>query len=339
MPLSLILPCPPEAGWELIRRQELPRAADDGLPLGGFSAIAYQPEADRFWLLSDAPQGHLVPFGGVARWIRSGTPLQLGTRLLLRDGGGEPLPKRFDGEGLVLRGDQAWIVSEGRRSKRWQGQRPPQLLRFSMADGRLQQEVALPAAWRFAPGRGLESNKGPEALSSDPDGGLLLGAEAPLRQDRTQGDVDVVRLARRAPDGQMQELGRLSIGPAGSASLRSQGLTELLTLKQPRGLLALLRSYVPPSAWTAQLQWLPWPAGPAAPPLRPVAGWDLLASGLPPDNWEGMTWGPRLADGRRALVLVSDDNFNPAQRSWVAVLAPRRTAACSAVALPPVSSF
>ena len=33
-----------------------------------------------------------------------------------------------------------------------------------------------------------------------------------------------------------------------------------------------------------------------------------------PDNIEGMAWGPSLADGRRLLVLISDDNFNPTQR-------------------------
>jgi hypothetical protein len=31
------------------------------------------------------------------------------------------------------------------------------------------------------------------------------------------------------------------------------------------------------------------------------------------DNTEGMCWGPRLADGARSLVFVSDDNFNPLQ--------------------------
>jgi len=31
------------------------------------------------------------------------------------------------------------------------------------------------------------------------------------------------------------------------------------------------------------------------------------------DNLEGMTWGPRLASGERVLLLVSDNNFNPAQ--------------------------
>jgi hypothetical protein len=31
------------------------------------------------------------------------------------------------------------------------------------------------------------------------------------------------------------------------------------------------------------------------------------------DNTEGMAWGPRLRNGRRTLVFVSDDNFNPQQ--------------------------
>ncbi|EHD14538.1 hypothetical protein CIN_04700 [Commensalibacter intestini A911] len=31
------------------------------------------------------------------------------------------------------------------------------------------------------------------------------------------------------------------------------------------------------------------------------------------DNIEGMTLGPKLADGRQSLILVSDDNFNPGQ--------------------------
>ena len=37
---------------------------------------------------------------------------------------------------------------------------------------------------------------------------------------------------------------------------------------------------------------------------------DLAALGIEPDNIEGMTWGPRLADGGCVLLFVSDDNFN-----------------------------
>ncbi|MCC5698826.1 esterase-like activity of phytase family protein [Klebsiella pneumoniae] len=39
------------------------------------------------------------------------------------------------------------------------------------------------------------------------------------------------------------------------------------------------------------------------------------------DNIEGITWGPRLPDGRRSLVLVSDDNFAPDQVTQIVVLA------------------
>ncbi|HET7217741.1 MAG TPA: esterase-like activity of phytase family protein [Vicinamibacterales bacterium] len=39
------------------------------------------------------------------------------------------------------------------------------------------------------------------------------------------------------------------------------------------------------------------------------------------DNFEGMTYGPRLPDGRRTIVIVSDDNFNELQRTWFLVFA------------------
>ena len=38
---------------------------------------------------------------------------------------------------------------------------------------------------------------------------------------------------------------------------------------------------------------------------------DLDVLGIPLDNVEGMTFGPSLPDGRRSLVLVSDNNFSP----------------------------
>ena len=40
---------------------------------------------------------------------------------------------------------------------------------------------------------------------------------------------------------------------------------------------------------------------------------DLDELGIPLDNVEGMTFGPRLRGGRRSLVLVSDNNFASTQ--------------------------
>jgi hypothetical protein len=39
------------------------------------------------------------------------------------------------------------------------------------------------------------------------------------------------------------------------------------------------------------------------------------------DNFEGMTFGPRLPDGRATLLIVSDDNFSGKQRTWFLMFA------------------
>lgn len=321
-----VLPCPLAAGWELVRTIPLPRTGSDGQPMGGFSAAAYDQDDDRLWLLSDAPRGHLVPFSGLRAQVTGRGALRAGPRLLLRDGAGELLPEGFDGEGLVLAGDEAWIVSEGRRTQ----ERRARLQRHSLRNGRLLEERSLPAPWQEWPGQGLRANKGPESLTRTPAGDLVLAAEAPLVQDSPLADQDLVPLAVQATGEPPSILGRIALGPAGAAASRSLGLTELLALDAPPALLALLRSYVPPQRWTAQLQVLPLPTSPLeeAPPLVPSQGWDLLEAGLPADNWEGMAWGPQLDDGRVVLVLVSDDNFNPLQRSWVSLLVPRRGSGC-----------
>jgi len=36
---------------------------------------------------------------------------------------------------------------------------------------------------------------------------------------------------------------------------------------------------------------------------------DFASTGVSPDNIEGITWGPRLANGERSIILVVDDNF------------------------------
>ena len=315
--MDLQLPCPLDAGWELIRTLSLPREAADGRPLGGFSAAAYQAQQDRLWLLSDAPRGHLVPWGGLAKLLRgTQTKLTPGPRLLLRDAAGQPLPEGFDGEGLVLDGNKAWIASEGRRTP----ERPARLIRIDLATGRQQQEIPLPDSWQAKPGRGLAVNKGPESLTALGPSELLLAAERPLLQSDDPAAVPIARIDHQG-----------AVGLAGSLDLSSvgeqDGLTELLALPATRQLLALTRGYQPPISWSARLLLLAYPDR-SAPALTPVVGWDLLAAGLPADNWEALAIGPQLSDGRTTLVLGSDDNFNPLQSSWLAVMAPRRTAAC-----------
>ena len=50
---------------------------------------------------------------------------------------------------------------------------------------------------------------------------------------------------------------------------------------------------------------------------------DLNTLGLTLDNLEGMTFGPRLADGRRSLLIASDNNFTSGQVSQFLLVAVR----------------
>ncbi|NDD68345.1 MAG: hypothetical protein EBZ29_02855 [Synechococcaceae bacterium WB9_4xC_028] len=174
--ISQLLPCPLAAGWTV--QQDLPLPG----PGGGYSAIQMEPATHRVWLLSDLPEGELSSWtlpleGRQPRRIRS---LQLQVP--------PSVTQQLDSEGLVIEADQAWIATEGRRSR----ERAPQLLRFSLSNGNLQASFPLPPAWQ----QGLESNAGPESLarlsrSSEPLA-LLMAAERPLRQD----PADQVRLLR-----------------------------------------------------------------------------------------------------------------------------------------------
>jgi hypothetical protein len=313
----------------------LPKLDGAGKPSGGFSAATYLADRDQLWLLSDAPKGQLVGWGGLGRLGKA--PLRPLGVVRLRSGKGAPLPKSIDGEGLVLLGERAWVASEGRGSPK----RPTQLLGFDQRSGELQLAIPMPAEWQSAPGQGLAANRGPESLTLLQQRGepalLLMAAETALLQD---------------PAGQVRVLG-WPLG-AGMASVAGNpkalqplrlpqgdgwGLTDLLALPEaPLGathgapLLGLQRRFQAPDQWSNRLVLYPLPkpitpAGNAA-PLAPLMSWDLKAIGLSADNWEAITPGPPLEDGRPTLLLASDDNFSPFQANHLARLAPRRSTTC-----------
>jgi hypothetical protein len=235
-------------------------------------------------------------------------------------------PQPMDGEGLVLDGASLWLASEGRL----QPASSAGLLRYDLETGQLSQIKALPPAWQLQPDQGLRSNGGPESLTRLPtSGALLMAAEVALLQDPSAQ----VRLLRWQPDGtgtlQPTELRPLALPPGG------WGLTDLLATDQ--GLLGLWRRFSAPDVWQARLVLYPAAAiaaepatDPAGTAVAPLVSWDLLQLGLAPDNWEVLLASPPLGDGRPSVLLATDDNFNPLQRSHLARLVPRQQPGCSA---------
>ncbi|MCP9774304.1 esterase-like activity of phytase family protein [Cyanobium sp. WAJ14-Wanaka] len=310
---TVALPCPLSAGWEVAEQRLLEPGQG-----GGFSAGAYRPDRDELWLLSDASRGSISRWRGLrAGGLQGLIPI---STLALQQ------PEPMDGEGLVVGDKHFWVAAEGRL-------KPPQpagLLKYNMATGSLLGSQELPPAWRLSSDRGLRSNGGPESLSQASAGGdLLMAAEKPLLQD----PPDRVRLLRWTADAsgalQPAALRPLALPPGG------WGLTDLLVTNQ--GLLGLWRLFKAPDQWQARLVLYPPNAittpksnNAAATPLAPLISWNLLKLGLAPDNWEVLLAAPPLGNGRPSLLLATDDNFNPLQRSHLARLVPRQLPGCRA---------
>jgi hypothetical protein len=237
--------------------------------------------------------------------------------------------KNFDGEGLALTPSGNLLVSS---------ETEPSIREFSLV-GKLLRELPVPALFLTGKGRGIRGNQGFESLSLSPDGRTLwtaneraLQQDAPDEKDRPS-PVRLLRYERQGdrfvPGAQLvYEVDPIADPPAKGFSVR--GLAEILAL--PGGdLLALEREYVEGRGMKIQLfhvstagatdvSGLDALAGESWTPVRKTLVYDFAQAGFLPDNIEGISFGPRLADGSRTLVLVSDNNFELLQQTQVIAL-------------------
>ena len=145
----------------------------------------------------------------------------------------------------------------------------------------------------------------------------------PLRWDLVQGGL---------PDEFLYRVEGISRTPPSPTDVQVNGLVEAIALDRDR-LLTLERQWLPGvgieiKLYAVNLAGAPNvaridpPASLALSPAAKTLVLDFADLGLPLDNFEGMAFGPPLADGRRPLVLVSDDNFNPdLQKTYVLAFA------------------
>lgn len=309
-------------GWQKGVEVELSREN------GGYSAVAYDTPRHQLLLLSDLPSAEL------STWSVP-TPRSQPRRLSsvqLQAGLWQQQPQILDSEGLVLNGDQVWVASEGRG----RADRPALLLRFSRRDGTLLQRVPFPDTWQAGERQGLQSNAGPESLARLSAGAarleLLSAAERPLLQDASNR----VRLLRWWwPAGHDPNADPPVPVEQGSLLMPEQpgwGLTDFVVLQEGVAgerapfLLTLWRRFKEPLQWENQLRLYPLPRNGVT--SQALMRWDLQAIGLTPENWEGISLGPRMSAGQPSIVLVSDDNLSSLQSSRLAVLVARQSPSC-----------
>ena len=304
-----------------------------GTTFGGLSSITYDQRRNVFYVLSDDQVN--VRFYTVRIGVGfHGPAVEILAVTTLRDAAGQPFAAgSIDPEGLTLtRHDTLIVTSEGFANRLID----PWVREFGL-DGRQLAELPLPAA--FSPNaagtRGVRLNLGFESAAMAPNGQFLFTAtEAALEQDGPPATLAAGSPARilrynlphRLLDRQFVYMtDPIAEPPVPSTAFAVNGLVELLPLNN-EFLLAMERSFsvgAPDTGNTIKLYEVSLagatdvngfdtlPAGVRAAQKRLLL--DLDALGIPLDNVEGMTFGPRLPDGRRTLVLVSDNNFAATQ--------------------------
>jgi len=237
------------------------------------------------------------------------------------------LPPMFDADALQRRGPRDNLGLEG--------------LALT-PDGRLLREFALPPMFDAdaLQRRGPRDNLGLEGLALTPDGRhAWLAMENALIQDGpiptgsapggpcrlTRMDLATGQATRQiayVPDA-------IPLRPLIPGTLADNGISEILMLDADR-MLVLERAYATGAGNSLRLYEIDTQGATdvletdtlTARNHRPAAKTlvaDFAQLGLSRlDNTEGMCWGPPLPDGKRLLVVVSDDNFNPLQTTQFA---------------------
>jgi len=342
------------AGPSLIGAYQVPKhLAVDDAPFGGVSGVDYDPRTGEWLMISDdrsdkAPaRFYAARLAYDAGGVRT---FELKRRVVLRREDGTAFPstasaegERADAEALrvdPLDGQIVW-TSEGDAAR---GFDPS--LRRARPDGAYQGRLALPAGLAFDP-RGLSGarpNLTLEGLGYAPDGrSLWLSMEAPLIQDgpvssvRAGGVSRITRLDRRGKvlAQYAYRLDPVQVAP-GPGLRADNGVSEILAVDDHR-LLVLERSgveirkdhfafhcrlYLVDARGGQDIAARPSLADGGVKPLakRLLVNFDRL-HGVEAGNLEAMAWGPRLKDGRRSLVLMADDNFDPESPSALLVFA------------------
>jgi hypothetical protein len=331
---------------EFLHEYQLPKQEFANTTLGGLSAIAYDRDRDRYYVLSD-DRSDKAP----ARFYtlkldinesKSNKPkfgdVQVESVTFLRNPQGEFYPKgQIDPEGMAIASKSAYISSEGVTNSGI----PAFIDEFDLATGKWLQSLPIPsrylsAAKGEAP-KGIEDNQGFEALTlvKDSPGDpfrIFVATESALLQDKdsdatqTQNSGAKSRMLHYLVDAGPTQVVSEYIYPLEPNLTRgNNGLTELLAIGRGGHFLSLERSFSNLKFGVKIFQIATGSANDVSGtpslkgnlenirPIRKQLLLDLDALGIRLDNLEGMALGPVLADGSQSLILVSDDNFQPMQ--------------------------
>lgn len=310
-----------------------------GTTIGGLSSITYDPSLNVYYALSD-DQSQINPARFYTVGIDVGPSFGNGNvhfdavTTLQRPGGGPYPTGGLDPEGLALtKARELILTSEGNTNTLL----APFVRRYDLAGDYV---ADLPVPGYYLPtadhSSGIRFNLAFESAGVPPNGRFFFTAtENALFQDgpaATVANGSPSRILRyNLQTGSLDreylyETDPIFQPPVPPTNFAVNGIVELLPFNNEL-MLSMERSFsvgVPGTGneiklysvalpGATNLQGLPSLAGLDVRPAQKTLLFDLGSLGIPLDNVEGMTLGPKLPDGRQSLVMVSDNNFAASQ--------------------------
>jgi hypothetical protein len=310
-----------------------------GTTIGGLSSITYDASQNVYYVLSD-DQSQINPARFYTVGIDVGPSFGAGdvhfdaVTTLQRPGGGPYPTGGLDPEGLALTKDRELVLtSEGNTNTLL----APFVRRYDLAGDYL---ADLPVPGYYLPtadhSGGIRFNLAFESAGVPPNGRFFFTAtENALFQDgpaATPTNGSPSRILRynletgRLDREYLYETDPIFQPPVPPTNFAVNGIVELLPFNNEL-MLSMERSFsvgVPGTGNEIKLYSVALPgatnvlgapslAGLDVRPAQKTLLFDLGSLGIPLDNVEGMTLGPKLPDGRQSLVLVSDNNFAASQ--------------------------
>ncbi len=328
---------------EFIDHYEIPKATYENTLVGGLSAIAYNREQDIFYVLSD-DQSKYSParFYTFKLKVKQTDDAQIklesfepqNVTILLDENGKQYQPGGIDPEGLAISPrNTIFISSEGNPNQEVK----PFIAEFELETGKKLADIRLPKRYLSgAESQGIQQNLGFESLTINRTGlpedpfRVFSATESALIQDESlaaeeQARIRFLHYVINPVGDPVLVAEHLYLLESAPVEVISNGLTELLALPTEGYFLSLERTFGFEGAGAKLFQVVIGNATDTTniaslrgnisqvQPLRKKLLFDLADLGIDLDNLEGMTTGPRLPDGSKSLLLISDDNFNDEQ--------------------------
>jgi len=304
--------------------------------IGGFSGITYNPKKDVFYTISD-DRSNLSPARFYTLKIDLNNnkinDINIENVTFLKNKEGKIYSENTsDTEGIAFSPrNTLFISSEGVFKQNI----PPFINEYDL-DGNVKSALRIPQRYITKEGekKGIENNLGFESLTIKSNGTmaqdpfrLFTATESALVQDVDLNNPETVLRSRLMhyvinPFGDPVLIGEhLYIIDNPILGTLYNGISDLLSLPQEGYLLSLERTFGLRGYGVKIYQLVMANASDISnqkslageinniTPIRKKLVLDLQKLGIKLDNLEGLTFGPRLADGSQSLIMVSDNNF------------------------------